>query len=256
MCRWVAYTGPQIYLQELVTEPDHSLVEQSLHAAEGKTITNGDGFGIGWYDQRPQPGLLRETMPAWNNRNLQSLTYQVQSRLFFAHVRASTGTETTRANCHPFSCGKWMFMHNGQISHYPELRRQLENQLSDQYYQQRYGTTDSELIFLHLLSNGFADNPLKAAQVTIQNIESLVTSTGHINIRLTAAISDGNSLWAMRYATRKQPPGLYWSQHGQGQVVVSEPYACDLANWHEVAPNSLLTVSPGHEPQVSRLLDS
>jgi len=254
MCRWIAYTGPKIYLQELVTEPDHSLVEQSMHASEGKTITNGDGFGIGWYGERTEPGLFRETMPAWNNRNLQSLTYQLQSSLFFAHVRASTGTETTRANCHPFSFEKWMFMHNGQISHYPELRRQLESLLPDRYYHQRHGTTDSELIFLHLLNNGFADNALHAAQTTIQDIESLAVAKGSINLRLTVAISDGHSLWAIRYATNKQPPGLYWSQHNQGLVVVSEPYDCDLANWHEVASNSLLTISPGHEPQLSRLV--
>ncbi|MGA4923289.1 hypothetical protein, partial [Bacillus subtilis] len=32
--------------------------------------------------------------------------------MFFAHVRAATGTAVTRQNCHPFACGRWMFMHN------------------------------------------------------------------------------------------------------------------------------------------------
>ncbi len=255
MCRWIAYTGQPIYLQNLISEPDHSLVEQSLCASEGKTITNGDGFGIGWYNQRPEPGVFRETMPAWNNHNLKSLTYQVQSALFFAHVRASTGTETTRANCHPFSFDNWMFMHNGQISHYPELRRQLENLLPNKYYQHRHGTTDSELIFLLLLSNGFAKSALTAVKETIHSIESLAVTKGRINLRVTAAISDGNNLWAIRYATHQQPPGLYWIQHDQGRVVVSEPYDCDPLTCHEIAPNSLLTITPGQQPQVNKFID-
>src|SRR3712207_7561912 len=48
------------------------------------------------------------------------------SRLFFAHVRASTGTSTTRANCHPFAHGRHLFMHNGQIGGYARIKRRLE----------------------------------------------------------------------------------------------------------------------------------
>jgi predicted glutamine amidotransferase len=64
MCRWIAYQGEPIYLDTLVAEPQHSLIAQSLHAAECKATTNGDGFGIGWYGERDVPGLYRETRPA------------------------------------------------------------------------------------------------------------------------------------------------------------------------------------------------
>jgi predicted glutamine amidotransferase len=43
--------------------------------------------------------------------------------LFFAHVRAATGTAVTRQNCHPFACGQWMFMHNGFVGSWNRLRR-------------------------------------------------------------------------------------------------------------------------------------
>jgi len=101
-CRFLAYLGEPIRLADLVCAPAHSLIHQSMRADEGKTPTNGDGFGLGWYAERPEPGLYREGRPAWSNENLRSLCEQVRSRLFFAHVRASTGTATTRANCHPF----------------------------------------------------------------------------------------------------------------------------------------------------------
>ena len=115
MCRWLAYSGPPIFLEALVFEPENSLCSQSLQALESKSPTNGDGFGIGWYDHREEPGLFREVLPAWNDDNLRSLAAQIRSGLFFGHVRASTGTVTNRSNCHPFRHGRWMFMHNGMI---------------------------------------------------------------------------------------------------------------------------------------------
>jgi glutamine amidotransferase len=67
-------------------------------------------------------------------------------RPVLAHVRASTGGASSRANCHPFVSGRWSFMHNGQISGFEKLRRRLEGGISDALYDQRQGTTDSELV--------------------------------------------------------------------------------------------------------------
>ncbi len=126
MCRWVAYLGEPIFLEEFVTTPRQSLIVQSRHSREGKNAVNGDGCGLGWYGDREQPGLFRDVRPAWSDENLLSLAHQIKSRLFFAHVRASTGTATTRANCHPFSYGNWMFMHNGKIGGWDRVRRPIE----------------------------------------------------------------------------------------------------------------------------------
>ena len=48
MCRWLAYSGSPIRLEELLVKRDRSLIDQSLHARQGPTTTNGDGFGVGW----------------------------------------------------------------------------------------------------------------------------------------------------------------------------------------------------------------
>src|SRR4051812_7858686 len=123
MCRWIAYRGETTTFEHYVTEPEHSLVTQSLRALEGTTCTNGDGFGLGWYGDHPEPGLYRETRPAWSDENLRYLCRHLRSHLFFAHVRAATGTAVTRQNCHPFACGRWMFMHNGFVGGWSRLRR-------------------------------------------------------------------------------------------------------------------------------------
>ena len=103
-------------------------------ARKAAVATNGDGFGLGWYGDLPKPGLYRDTMPAWNDLNLRSLSEQIRSRLFFAHVRASTGTSTARVNCHPFRYDRWLFMHNGQVGGWPIVRRELENLIADRLF--------------------------------------------------------------------------------------------------------------------------
>ena len=131
MCRFLAYQGVPVFLEQFVSAPCHSLVHQSVHATEAKTGTNGDGFGLGWYGDRAEPGLYREIRPAWSDENLLSIARQVRSHLFFTHVRAATGTASTRANCHPFALGRWLFMHNGQIGGYAQVKRRLEALIPD-----------------------------------------------------------------------------------------------------------------------------
>jgi len=156
MCRLAAYAGPAIPIRNIVSVPAHSLLQQSLAAKETAFTVNGDGFGVSWYGDDHIPGQFRDIMPAWGDQNLNSICRLVQSRLFLAHIRASTNGETSRANCHPFVYDRWSYMHNGQIPHIQRLRRELEYELSDDLFNARCGTTDSELFFLYLLSNGFA----------------------------------------------------------------------------------------------------
>jgi glutamine amidotransferase len=162
MCRWLAYSGRPIFLDTLVSKPCHSLIHQSQSATECLAATNGDGFGLGWYGAWEEPGLFRDAMPAWNDDNLKSLTHQISSPLFFAHVRASTGTPTTRVNCHPFASGRWMFMHNGQVGGWDRIRRRLEVRLSDARYHERRGSTDSEVLFLLLNADDLDADPIAA----------------------------------------------------------------------------------------------
>src|SRR5881397_2975119 len=93
MCRWNAYFGQPVAIDELLFKTDHGLIDQSLHSRMGVETTNGDGFGVGWYGSGQEtPAVIRDTGPAWNNRNLREIADHVRSPLFFAHVRASTGS--------------------------------------------------------------------------------------------------------------------------------------------------------------------
>ncbi|MBO6837127.1 MAG: class II glutamine amidotransferase [Alphaproteobacteria bacterium] len=244
MCRWLAYWGPPLFLEDLVAKPDHSLIHQSLHAAEAKTETNGDGFGLGWYGERPEPGLYREILPAWNDENLKHLSAQIRSRLFFAHVRASTGTATTRANCHPFAYGRWLFMHNGQIGGYGLIRRKLEQMLPDEYYTCRHGTTDSELVFLLALSLGLDADPVGAMGESLAIVRRAMAEAGITDpLRFTAVLSDGNRIFAFRCASDALAPTLYYTGAGSAAMtLVSEPLDTDRPRWTAVPQGHVVSV--------------
>ncbi|BCM83347.1 class II glutamine amidotransferase [Methylobacterium indicum] len=251
MCRFLAYHGDPVYLDELVCAPTHSLVHQSLHATEAQTETNGDGFGIGWYGDRPEPGLYRDVRPAWSDENLRSLSRQIRARTFFAHVRASTGTATTRANCHPFAHGRHLFMHNGQIGGYARIRRRLEALIPDALYEARQGSTDSEALFLLALAHGLDRDPVGAMAASLSAARGLMHEAGIDEpLRFTAVLTDGESLTAYRWACDGRPPSLYWRETATGLAVVSEPIDGLRTGWSEVPKGGTLIARPGQPVQV------
>jgi predicted glutamine amidotransferase len=251
MCRWLAYSGQPIFLEDLVSRPRHSLVRQSQSAAECKAVTNGDGFGVGWYGSFEEPGIYRDILPAWSDENLRSLCRQIASPLFFAHVRASTGTATNRSNCHPFAAGRWMFMHNGQIGGWEQLRRRVEAMLPDHRYHQRKGSTDSEAIFLLADEAMLARDPVRAMEQALVRVRLAAVEAGVSDaLRFAAALTDGRMLYAFRYASDDRPPTLYWREQDTGVTVVSEPLDADSDRWRAVSPGSALVVAPSGEVRV------
>lgn len=246
MCRWAAYIGDPIFLSEVVTDPNHSLVHQSHCATQCSTAINADGFGLAWYDQRPEPGLYRDVSPAWSDPNLRSLAYQVQSHLFMAHVRASTGSATSRNNCHPFAVGRWSFMHNGQIGGFDRIRKRVDMMIPDRMYDQRRGATDSEALFLIAMAEGLDTCPHSAMSVAVARLQAISEEQGALpHMRVAAALSDGERLFAVRYASDCNAPSLYyrWSDSRNGWAVVSEPLENGESDWKEVPQGCWLEFS-------------
>lgn len=257
MCRWLAYSGPRLSLNMLLFEPENSLIRQSLSARSSVVPTNGDGFGLGWYDDHPEPGLFRDTLPAWNDTNLQNIAQHIRSGMFFAHVRASTGTSTSRDNCHPFVYRRSMFMHNGSIGGYGKIRRELEHLIPTDLYAARQGTTDTEAFFLLALGHGLLEAPGPALARTVALVED-VMAAADVEEPLSAAMAftDGKTVTALRYSSDQRSPTLYYLAGGDlymrdrrihladGEdtlLILSEPLdgADDL--WVEVPESSLVT---------------
>ena len=137
-----------VLLEELLYKPAHSLIDQSLHSRLGAETTNGDGFGVGCTERPVRPGLFKSIEPAWNDRNLRELPGHIRSGLVFAHIRASSGTPIQQTNCHPFRHGRWLWMHNGAIAGFHDMKRELMLAIDPSLYSDARGLDRLRDVFL------------------------------------------------------------------------------------------------------------
>ncbi|MBM4151223.1 MAG: class II glutamine amidotransferase [Ignavibacteria bacterium] len=274
MCRFVAYLGSPVLADDLLYKPRYSLISaQSVNAGEMSAQVNGDGFGIGWYAPGldPEPCVFRSIKPAWSDQNLRNLARKIHAPSIFAHIRAaSPGMPVEEYNSHPFTCGRLMFMHNGVIGGFKEIRRSLLRSLNDTSYDAISGSTDSEHLFgliLNHIDDPYADitseqlmNAMESALQDLSKIllESSIKQHSYIN----ACLTDGDSLIAVRYTTNHsvQPASMYYMygteyhcreescmmEPSTGKphaiVVASEPFTSKRSEWMKVERNSMLTV--------------
>ena len=194
----------------------------------------------------------------------------MRSPLFFTHVRAAGGPPIQQTNCHPFRHDNWLFMHNGAISQFGLIKRELAFAVDPSLYPHIRGTTDSEVLFHLALTLGLADDPIKAIGDAIRMVEAAgpsrrreVPDAGHL------AVSDGETLWAFRYSSQGQSRSLFHSADiptlramypdverlspfgDHAQVVVSEPLNDLPGVFLEVPESTVAILDPDgyrHEP--------
>ena len=266
MCRWLAYSGSPVLLEQLLYEPKHSLIDQSLHSTMGAETTNGDGFGIGWYGAADTPGTFHSVEPAWNNRNLRDLSAHVRSGLVLAHIRASSGSPVQETNCHPFRHGRWLWMHNGLIGDFHRVKRELVLAVDPELFPFIEGSTDSEVFFFLALTMGLEDDPPTAVERAVGFIEETGRKAGVEHpIQMTVATTDGDRLWAFRYSSEGKSRSLFYStrvdtlreQHpevailhelsDESRLVVSEPLGDLKGAWNEVPEAHYGVVQAGQD---------
>ena len=266
MCRWMAYSGGPVLAHDLLFRPKHSIIDQSLHADLGGVTTNGDGFGIGWYGNgdTATPALYKSTHPAWNDENLREVATQIRTPLLFAHVRASSGTPIQRSNCHPFRYGRWLWMHNGSLARFQEVKRDLQMAVDPSMYRMIEGSTDTETLFFLALTFGLTDDPPTAVARAVGLVEDIGRRHGvEYPVHMTVATSDGDSIWVFRYSSEKSTSSLYYSNDvsqvrelypeldvldrlgADTRFIVSEPLRDLPGAWTEVPESSWALVRRG-----------
>lgn len=289
MCRWIAYLGSPVPLATVITEPDHSLIDQSLtarrlilpeypHADQfrGHAFpTNGDGFGVAWAGRGGTIGQFHEITPAWDSRNLLSIAEQVESGCFLAHVRAAPGGTIAEANCHPFVHGGWMFQHNGEINGFAALKRDLTMDVAPELYPFIRGNSDTEVCFFLALTYGLVQDPVGALTRMVERVEAARAAHGVVEaFRATIAASDGERIVVLRYAspdaTPSTAPSLFHSVgphtlhvHGgatetlphDAQIIVSEPLELHFSarHWQEIDDHCITEFTADAPPRVHPL---
>ena len=267
MCRWLAYSGSPVLLEDLLFTPDNSLVMQSRHSRLGVEAINGDGFGVGWYGGgRQTPGMFHSIEPAWNDRNLRELSAHASAGRVFAHIRATTGTAVQQTNCHPFRHGRWLWMHNGAIAGFPSVKRDLTLAVDPALFPNIEGSTDSELFFFLALTFGLVSDPPSGVARAVALIEDTGRRHGVEHpIQMTVATTDGESTWAFRYSSEGNSRSLFHSadvstlRHqfpdnevvhklsDDARLIVSEPLGDLQGAWLEVPESTCIVVRAGQQ---------
>lgn len=269
MCRWLAYSGSPVLLEDLLYRPEHSLIVQSMHATMGAETTNGDGFGVGWYDGSDSgaaPGVFRSTEPAWNDRNLREISRHIRSPRIFAHIRAAIGSPVQQTNCHPFRQGRWLFMHNGYLDGHSAMKRDLAFAVDPSLFAEIEGTTDTEMLFFLALTFGLQEDPPSAVSRAVGLVEEAGRRHGYeFPVQMTLATTDGETTWAFRYSTEGSSRSLFHSTDvatmrrqypenpalhllsDDSRIVVSEPLGGLRGAWREVPESTCVVIHGGEE---------
>lgn len=261
MCRLVGYLGNTIQLDELLYKKEHSLYHQSYNPKELKSgVVCADGVGMGWYDEAGKAFIYRNTIPIWNDPNLEELSHYVKSNCAVGYVRLTgTGQSLDISNCQPFRNARLLFVHNGEINNFQEtLYRPIRESLSDSTYRLIKGMTDSEHIFA-LLVEMWQSSPdstlLEALRATLQKLSDLARDYD-TSFSANIIVSDGNAIAASRYAYQTEAPTLYWSSddanHPTQVIIASEPLSSH--NWLAFPTQSTLFVKADSLKPVTSVL--
>ena len=264
MCRWLAYSGSPVNLDDLLYKPENSLVVQGRHSRLGAETTNGDGFGIGWYGSLPTPGVYHSVQPVWHDRNLRELSVQAKASRVFAHIRAAIGSPVQETNCHPFRHGRWLWMHNGYLADFSRVKRSLVLAVDPGLYPEIEGSTDSEVFFHLALTFGLEKDPPTAVAAAVGFIETTGRQLGVEHpIQMTVATTDGVTSWAFRYSSEGKSRSLFHSADiatlrnqypdnpmledlsDDARVVVSEPLGDLHGAWEEVPESTCVVTQDG-----------
>ncbi len=264
MCPWMAWYGQAAPMEELLFNVRRGLMDRDTHVLPGTQQSEGNGFGLGWYRGGAGPEVYRSVTPPWEDSKVRELAAQVEAPVFLAHVRAESEPGTHESNCHPFSYGRWLFVHNGILRGFDAIRDELMLGVSPELRDNVQGSTDSEVLFHLALTFGLATDPAGGLERAVGYVEQVaerhqVARAVHASIGL----SDGESVWAVRYSTQGSSGTLYASgdihalqmlypgnprlqrlREGD-HILVSEPLA-DLAGaWDPVGEATVVIIAGG-----------
>jgi glutamine amidotransferase len=223
-------------------------------------LFNIDGFGVAWYtpthslfssphattktsaDSGPilHPALYKTIQPPLHDMNFRAIAAATSSTCVLAHIRAATATAIVPVNNHPFVFGRHTIMHNGYISSFPQISRQMTNLMSVEAFEHIGGKTDTEhfaALYMSYLTFGVEATPASTAPnsfnekwensyATAEMLKALQHAANTvIDLQqkalgdkaepndLNVCVTDGKQLVAMRFRNHptEQPPSLYYS---------------------------------------------
>lgn len=215
MCRLLAYFGAPVPLDQLLFDPDSSLVTQT-YAPQMLQTLNLAGFGMVAWDATSfapeQPFAYKTTQLPFFDENLRALSRKVRARCLLAHVRGvapNQGAVVSEQNVHPFRLPgtQLTLAHNGDLAHFALMKHDLLEHIRPEVARTIAGTTDSEWIFALLVSQLLDPARIDSAEELVSAIDATLRVLRRVRERHRVAqpsavnlcISDGRQLVATRF---------------------------------------------------------
>jgi glutamine amidotransferase len=277
MCRHYAFRANEPTKVECtLVRAQNALLVQSRKDMGGQTHSDGWGIAV-YYDGFPE--VERRAKPAYDDLHFNDTAQKLFAKTVVAHVRKASVGEPSLANTHPFVHGYWCLTHNGRISGFSKLEKELLHELDPHFRPERRGATDSELLFYWLLTRmenaGISADQRctdgeKLAKLFAASIADIARRCKKVSThipRLNVTLTDGNVLVASRWNR-----SLWWTyhdflkeceycgvphvEHREGMdykavVVASEPFSHEP--WHEFPQHAVLMVDDNIEPVVHKI---
>lgn len=226
------------YLPKLISHaPDGYATEDEVDRRN--KFNNVDGFGIVWYTgaradfneaKSSRPAMYKHAQPPTNDYNFRSVCANTSTTTAFGHIRSATATPVTETNNHPFVFGRHAIMHNGVISNFTDIKREMLQMIGKDAFETIHGGTDSEhlaALYMTCLTNGGGRETWEQ-QYPVKEMMAALTTAIKMVIRLqqqvlgiqnaeanslNVACTDGEQMIGFRVRNHKteQPPSLYWS---------------------------------------------
>jgi glutamine amidotransferase len=255
----------------------NALLSQSR--ADRRGVAHPDGWGVAVY-QGDCPTLERRAAAAYEDLHFNTTAERVYSETVLAHVRKATIGEPSLANTHPFAHGCWVFSHNGTVTGFRHVQKQLIHETAPELREFRQGTTDSEQVFYWLLTRMIeaglspeerCTDPARLAAVVSDSLVKLASLCAETSPaeppRLNILLTDGESAVATRwnntlwYVCREgthdceicgiphvheRPADEYLAV-----LIASEPVSDE--DWRELPDRSLILVDARLRPEIRSL---
>lgn len=269
MCRLYGFRGnAATRLECSLVRSQNALMVQSRADARGES--NADGWGIGYY-RNDRPVVEKCEVAAFEGEHFLRTAESVSSQTALAHVRRASVGGGGVVNTHPFGLGVWLFAHNGTLTAFDHLAPVLESETDSDFLATRRGTTDSELIFVWLMSRMVRSgidskvvcpDPRRLTSVLTEAVGELAARNSATRpespAKLNFLLTDGVTLAASRWGNtlfslmRDEPSecGVCGSLHGEmpragsykAGAIASEPITAE--GWEEVPDRSLVIIGP------------
>lgn len=268
MCRLYGFQSNEATKVECtLVHAQNALMLQSASDARGRR--HADGWGLAFYHGE-MPELERRAHAAFEDLHFSRTAERIYSPSVVAHVRLATVGRISPQNCHPFVFGNWTLAHNGTVTAFDRLRAELEGETDPDLQAIRAGDTDSEQLFLWLLTRlrrsgiSLDDHPssTRVADVLAAAIPELAlrcAAAGGDPARLNVVLTNGNLMVAVRWKNDLFMvertgvrdceicgiPHIQHDEHTEYHAVVIASEAISSEAWQEVPDASVIAAEAG-----------